>query len=80
MSSLAEAVNKLEKLSAERANKVLSLIDDLAELEALELQADLIAARQSLAESGEDTPWDQVKKDLDAKFNYPASAGQKILR
>ncbi|MBI4663306.1 MAG: hypothetical protein HY735_31280 [Verrucomicrobia bacterium] len=68
MSSLADAVNKLGNLSPDRAKKVLSLIDDLAELEALELEADLAAARKSLAEAGEDIPWDHVKKELDAKF------------
>ena len=78
MNSLADAVNKLESLSPERAKQVLSLIDDLTELEALELAADLAAARKSLAEAGEDIPWGQVKKELDAKFHCPAPASQEI--
>ena len=44
------AVIKLQKLSDERAGKVLSLIDDLAELEALEDAEDLKDAREALAE------------------------------
>lgn len=44
------AVIKLQKLSDERAGKVLSLIDDLAELEASEDAEDLKDAREALAE------------------------------
>ena len=47
---VAEAVTKLQNLSQERAGKVLSLIDDLVELEALEDVADLKDAREALAE------------------------------
>jgi hypothetical protein len=45
-----EAVTKLRSLSEERAIKVLSLIEDLAELEALENAEDLKDARAALAE------------------------------
>jgi uncharacterized protein (UPF0147 family) len=47
---VTEAVTKLQNLSEERAHKVLSLIEDLAELEALEDAADLKDAREVLAE------------------------------
>ncbi|MBM3835737.1 MAG: hypothetical protein FJ403_21200 [Verrucomicrobia bacterium] len=80
MNPSADAMTKLENLSEERARKVISLIDDLTELEELEKRADLIAALASLAEPGEDIPWEQVKKELDAKFDYPASAGQEVSR
>ena len=48
--NVTEAVTKLKNLSEERAHKVLSLIEDLAELEALEDAADLKDAREVLAE------------------------------
>ena len=41
---------KMRSPSPERAARVASLIDDLAELEAREMAEDLTAARQSLAE------------------------------
>jgi hypothetical protein len=47
---LADVVAKLENLSQERADRVLSLIEDLAELEALEDAEDLKEAREVLAE------------------------------
>ena len=47
---VAAAVAKLESLSQERADRVLSLIEDLAELEALEDAEDLKEAREVLAE------------------------------
>ena len=68
---LAEAIAKLETLSDSRAKHVVSLIEDLTELEALENAADLKAARAALAESGEPVPWEQVKAKLDAQFGLP---------
>lgn len=62
--SAAEAFAKVETLSAERAAKVFSLIDDLAELEALEAEADLKAAQASLAEPGVDVPLETFVKEL----------------
>jgi hypothetical protein len=50
---------------------VVSLIEDLTELEALENAADLKAARAALAESEEPLPWEQVKAKLDAQFDLP---------
>jgi hypothetical protein len=47
---VAGAVAKLENLSQDRADRVLSLIEDLAELEALEDAEDLKEAREVLAE------------------------------
>ena len=46
----AEAMAKLTTLSEERARRVFSLIEDLAELEALEDAQDLKDARETLAE------------------------------
>jgi len=63
MSTVLEAVAKLEKLSPERASKV-SLIDDLAELETLENEADLKAARATLADPGECITVDELEKRL----------------
>lgn len=64
MSSIVEAVAKLEKLSPERAGKVAALIDDLAELEALENEADLKASRAVLANPGECITVDELEKRL----------------
>lgn len=68
---LAEAISKLETLSNSRAKRVVSLIEDLSELEALENAADLKAARDALGESEEPLPWEQVKARLDAQFGLP---------
>jgi methionine synthase I (cobalamin-dependent) len=64
MSTIIEAVAKLENLSPDRANKVVSLIDDLAELEALETEADLKAARATLASPGQCITIDELEKRL----------------
>jgi hypothetical protein len=68
---LAEAITKLETLSNSRAKRVVSLIEDLSELEALENAADLKAARDALGESEEPLPWEEVKAKLDAQFGLP---------
>ncbi|PYJ77914.1 MAG: type II toxin-antitoxin system Phd/YefM family antitoxin [Verrucomicrobia bacterium] len=62
---------KLESLSDSRAKRVVSLIEDLTELEALENAADLKAARDALGESEKPLPWEQVKAKLDAQFGLP---------
>jgi hypothetical protein len=49
---VADALTKLRNLSQERADRVLSLIEDLAELEPLEDAEDLKDAREVLAEVG----------------------------
>jgi len=68
---LAEAIAKLGHLSDARAKRVLLLIEDLTELEALENAADLKAARDALGELGKPLPWEQVKAKLDAQFGFP---------
>jgi hypothetical protein len=68
---LAEAIRKLETLSNSRAKRVVSLIEDLSELEALENAADLKAARDALGESEEPLPWEEVKAKLNAQFGLP---------
>jgi hypothetical protein len=70
-SDLTEAIAKLKTLSDSRARHVVSLIEDLTELEALENAADLKAARDGLAGSEEPLPWEQVKAKLDAQFGLP---------
>ena len=64
MVTLNEAYARLANLSEERAQRVLSLIEDLADLEALENAEDLIAARQVLA-NPESVPWPALKAELD---------------
>lgn len=64
----AEAMAKLKHLSDARAERVLSLIEDLSELEALENTADLKAAHEALSEGEEPLPWAKVKARLDAQF------------
>jgi hypothetical protein len=71
---LTEAIAKLETLSDSRAKRVMSLIEDLTELEALENAADLKAARDALAEAEEPLPWEQVKAKLDAQFGLTQPA------
>ncbi len=68
---ISEAVTRLAGLSESRAQRVLSLIHDLAELEALENAADLAAARDALSEMEEPLSWDAVKTRLDAQFDSP---------
>lgn len=70
-----EAMAKLGRLSDDRAERVLSLIHDLAELEALETADDLTAARAALAGREEPRPWEEIKATLDARFglSQPAS-------
>jgi len=67
MIEVADAVAKLEALSEERAARVVSLIEDLAELEARENAEDLAAAREALAEykrTGEAVSLDDLEKQL----------------
>ena len=69
MVALNDAFAKLATLSEDRATRVVSLIEDLAEQEAREEAEDLAAARETLARiaAGEQTyPWEAVKKRLDA--------------
>jgi hypothetical protein len=67
MTAIANAVSKLEGLSEERAARVISLIEDLAELEARENAEDLVAANEALAEykkTGEAITLNELDKRL----------------
>lgn len=64
MVALNEAYEKLASLSEERAKHVVSLIEDLAELEARENAEDLAAARAALANPGEIISLDELEKRL----------------
>ena len=71
MIAVAEAVAKMQTLSDERAARVVSMIEDLAELEARENAEDLAAAQAALARiaAGEQpVPWETVKAELDARI------------
>jgi hypothetical protein len=70
----AEAMARLQHLSDARAQRVLSLIEDFSELEALENAADVKAAREALAEGEEPLPWSEVKARLEAKFGLSQPA------
>jgi hypothetical protein len=72
---LEDAVAKLGQLSESRAERVVSLIEDLAELEAMETTADLAAAHVALGDAANPRPWEEVKAKLDAQFHFsqPAS-------
>jgi hypothetical protein len=73
---VAETLAKLQALSPERAGKVLSLIEDLAELEVLENAEDLKDAREALAEmqAAEIGPSPQVAKPEFARDGTPSSS------
>jgi len=67
MIAVSDAVAKLQTLSEERVARVVSLIEDLAELEARENAEDLAVARESLAEfkrTGEAVSLDDLEKRL----------------
>jgi hypothetical protein len=64
MMAVEEAVAKLRSLSADRSQRVLAMIEDLAELQALEDKRDVEDARAALAEPGEDIPLEQLAKEL----------------
>jgi len=64
MIAVEEAVGRLQRLSPERAGRVLALIEDLAELQALEDRQDCEDARAALAEPGESVPLEVLAKEL----------------
>ena len=64
MVALNDACAKLSTLSDDRARRVVELIDDLAELEAMENASDLAAAREALANPGETISLDELEKRL----------------
>jgi hypothetical protein len=64
---VSDALAKLQTLSEERLSRVVSLIEDLAELQARENAEDLVAAHESLAEyriRGEAVSLDDLEKRL----------------
>jgi hypothetical protein len=65
MIAVADVLAKMQTLSDERAARVVSLIEDLAELEARENAEDLAAAREALADGGAPVPWEKLKTELD---------------
>ena len=64
MVTMSEAYARLAGLSQERAQRVLSLIEDLADLEALENADDLAAVRKTLA-NPESVRWSELRAELD---------------
>ena len=64
MIAVEDALVKLRSLSPDRSHHVLALIEDLAELQALENKQDLEDAKASLAEPGEDIALEQLAKEL----------------
>jgi len=64
MIAVEEAVGRLRSLSPERSERVLALIEDLADLQALEDKQDVEDARTALAEPGEDIPLEALAKEL----------------
>jgi hypothetical protein len=64
MIAVEDALVKLRSLSPDRSQHVLALIEDLAELQALENKQDLEDAKASLAEPGEDISLEQLAKEL----------------
>ena len=64
MVNLNEAYARLASLSEERAQRVLSLIEDLSDLEALENAEDIVAAKEAFA-NAETVPWQALKRELD---------------
>ncbi len=70
MIAVSDAVAKLQTLSDERAARVVSLIEDLAEWEARENAEDLAAAREALADGGAPVPWEKLKAELDVLHGH----------
>ncbi len=66
MAAIDDAYAKLASLSEERARRVVELIDDLAELEAIENAQDLAAAKEALADGEQPVPWEEAKARLNA--------------
>ena len=64
MIAFEDAVSKLRCLSPDRSQRVLALLEDLAELQALEDKQDVVEARAALAEPGENIPLEQLAKEL----------------
>ena len=66
MIAVSDAVAKMQTLSEERVARVVSMIEDLAELQAREDAEDLAAAREALGDGEAHVPWEKLKAELDA--------------
>jgi hypothetical protein len=66
MIGLSEALAKMQTLSDERAARVVSLIEDLADLEARENAEDLADARAAMLDREPALEWGKLKIELDA--------------
>lgn len=75
MIAVPDVVSKLQALSEERAARVVSLIEDLADLEAREDAEVLAAAREALADGEAPIPWEEVKASLDAVHGIDQAEG-----
>jgi len=71
MIAVADLVARMQTLSEERIARVVSLIEDLAELEAREHAEDLATAREALADGEPPVPWEEAKARLDALHGIP---------
>lgn len=60
MIGVEDAVGKLRNLSPERTQRVLALIEDLADLQAIEDKQDVEDALASLAEPGDNISLEQL--------------------
>ena len=73
MIAVSDALAKMQTLSEERTARVVSLIEDLADLEARENAEDLAAAKEALADiaAGEQPVlWETLKAELDALHGH----------
>ncbi len=66
MVAVADAYAMMQTLSEERVCRVVSLIEDLADLEAREEAEDLAAAREALADGETPVLWEDLKAELNA--------------
>ncbi|HEX4085432.1 MAG TPA: hypothetical protein VHY22_11010 [Chthoniobacteraceae bacterium] len=75
MVAINEAFAKLARLSEERARRVVELIDDLAELEAIENTQDAAAIQGALADGEPPIPWEEARARLDAIHGLDQTEG-----
>jgi hypothetical protein len=75
MIAVSDAASKLQTLSEERAAMVISLIEDLAELQAREDAEDLKAASEALADGEAPIPWEEAKARLDGLHGIDQAKG-----
>jgi len=73
--AVPEALAKMQTLSEERTALVISLIENLADLEARENAEDLAAAREALADGEAPIPWEEVRARLDGLHSIDQAEG-----